>query len=153
MLVLMNHKRYRIGQLSRLSGLTERTIRYYDELGLLKTKTKTQGGQRLYSDSDLIYLKRIMELKALSFSLDEIKRIISLGDEDESGEKRRAVLLENYRQKLDDARRRLESLKENISTLEWHIKQLEMTAGSFKDCPGSLCKDCTFRESCSFTQD
>ena len=115
MLVLMNHKRYRIGQLSRLSGLTERTIRYYDELGLLKTKTKTQGG-------------------------------------DESGEKRRAVLLENYRQKLDDARRRLESLKENISTLEWHIKQLEMTAGSFKDCPGSLCKDCTFRESCSFTQ-
>ena len=66
-----------------------------DELGLLKSKTRTAGGQRIYSDDDIVYIKRIMELKALSFSLDEIKSIILMGEDDESGEKRRQVLLSN----------------------------------------------------------
>ena len=61
----MSEKTYKIGQLAELTGLTQRTIRYYDELGLLKTSSRTQGGQRIYSDSDLLYIKRIMELKAL----------------------------------------------------------------------------------------
>lgn len=149
----MDAKRYRIGELCRLTGLTARTIRYYDGLGLLKTKEKTRGGQRIYSDSDLVYIRRIMELKALSFSLDEIRRIIVLGGDDSSGEKRRAVLLESYQKKLDGARRRRDAIEREMGELEWHIAQLEKADGSFKDCPGRLCAECGFKSNCSFRRD
>lgn len=148
----MSEKTYKIGQLAELTGLTQRTIRYYDELGLLKTSSRTQGGQRIYSDSDLLYIKRIMELKALSFSLEEIKAIILLGGDDESGEKRRAVLLENYRRKKEEAEKRKNAIENEIGELDWHIMQLERAGNSFKDCPGPLCADCAFKENCSFTE-
>lgn len=148
----MSEKTYKIGQLAELTGLTQRTIRYYDELGLLKTSSRTQGGQRIYSDSDLLYIKRIMELKALSFSLEEIKVIILLGGDDESGEKRRAVLLENYRRKKEEAEKRKNAIENEIGELDWHIMQLERAGNSFKDCPGPLCADCAFKENCSFTE-
>lgn len=148
----MSEKTYKIGQLAELTGLTQRTIRYYDELGLLKTSSRTQGGQRIYSDSDLLYIKRIMELKALSFSLEEIKAIILLGGDDESGEKRRAVLLENYRRKKEEAEKRKNAIENEIGELNWHIMQLERAGNSFKDCPGPLCADCAFKENCSFTE-
>ena len=148
----MSEKTYNIGQLAELTGLTQRTIRYYDELGLLKTSSRTQGGQRIYSDSDLLYIKRIMELKALSFSLEEIKAIILLGGDDESGEKRRAVLLENYRRKKEEAEKRKNAIENEIGELDWHIMQLERAGNSFKDCPGPLCADCAFKENCSFTE-
>lgn len=148
----MSEKKYKIGQLAELTGLTQRTIRYYDELGLLKTSSRTQGGQRIYSDSDLLYIKRIMELKALSFSLEEIKAIILLGGDDESGEKRRAVLLENYRRKKEEAEKRKNAIENEIGELNWHIMQLERAGNSFKDCPGPLCADCAFKENCSFTE-
>ena len=148
----MSEKTYKIGQLAELTGLTQRTIRYYDELGLLKTSSRTQGGQRIYSDSDLLYIKRIMELKALSFSLEEIKAIILLGGDDESGEKRRAVLLENYRRKKEEAEKRKDAIENEIGELDWHIMQLERAGNSFKDCPGPLCADCAFKENCSFTE-
>lgn len=148
----MSEKTYKIGQLAELTGLTQRTIRYYDELGLLKTSSRTQGGQRIYSDSDLLYIKRIMELKSLSFSLEEIKAIILLGGDDESGEKRRAVLLENYRRKKKEAEKRKNAIENEIGELDWHIMQLERAGNSFKDCPGPLCADCAFKENCSFTE-
>ncbi len=148
----MSEKTYKIGKLAKLTGLTPRTIRYYDELGLLKTKSRTQGGQRIYSDRDLVYIKRIMELKALSFSLEEIKSIIMLGADDESGEKRRSVLLSNYRRKKEEAERKKYLIEEEISELDWHIKQLEKAGNSFKDCPGSLCLNCAFKTGCSFTE-
>ena len=148
----MSEKTYKIGQLAELTGLTQRTIRYYDELGLLKTSSRTQGGQRIYSDSDLLYIKRIMELKALSFSLEEIKAIILLGGDDESGEKRRAVLLENYRRKKEEAEKRKNAIENEKGDLNWHIMQLERAGNSFKDCPGPLCADCAFKENCSFTE-
>lgn len=148
----MSEKTYKIGQLAELTGLTQRTIRYYDELGLMKTSSRTQGGQRIYSDSDLLYIKRIMELKALSFSLEEIKAIILLGGDDESGEKRRAVLLENYRRKKEEAEKRKNAIENEIGELNWHIMQLERAGNSFKDCPGPLCADCAFKENCSFTE-
>ncbi len=119
---------------------------------MLKTSSRTQGGQRIYSDSDLLYIKRIMELKALSFSLEEIKAIILLGGDDESGEKRRAVLLENYRRKKEEAEKRKNAIENEIGELDWHIMQLERAGNSFKDCPGPLCADCAFKENCSFTE-
>lgn len=147
----MSENKYKIGQLAEAAGLTIRTIRYYDEMGLLKSNERTSGGQRIYSDADFVYIKRIMELKNLSFSLEEIKRIILLSDEDKSGELRREILLSSYREKLIDAEKKVKALNDHIGELKWHIKQLESAYDSFQECPGSLCTNCSFKRNCSFS--
>ena len=142
-------KRYRIGELARLSGLTLRTIRYYGEPGLL-SEGRTHGNQRYYSDQDLVYLKRIGELKSLGFSLEEIARIIRLRDEDESGNKRRTELLAQYRSKLSADIERMNTLQTHINELQWHIDQLESAEDAFTSCPGSACASCEHKTRCIF---
>jgi len=139
---------YKVGELAKLAGVTVRTIRYYDEKGLLKTHERTHGGQRIYSEADLVYLKRITELKRLGFALEEIKDIILKGSTDKSGEVRRRILLDSYRRKKDEVEKRIESLKSLSSEIEWHISQLEGALDSFQECPGSLCQNCSFYDLC-----
>lgn len=143
-------KTFRIGEIAKLSGLTQRTIRYYMELGLLPEE-RSSGGQRNFTNNDLVYLKRIKELKALGFSLEEIGKIISLRNEDESGNIRRTELLRQYRKKLSDDIAKVNDLKKHIGELEWHIKQLEEADdGTFRSCPGSSCITCLYRDKCIF---
>ena len=142
-------KRYRIGELAELSGLTMRTIRYYGEIGLL-AEERSSGGQRWYTDQDLVYLKRIKELKGLGFTLEEIEKIVRLKGEDESGNKRRTELLAQYRAKLSIDLERLKSLESHIEELKWHISQLETAEDGFKACPGAACAGCEYRGRCVF---
>ena len=93
----------------------------------------------------------IKELKALGFSLEEIGKIIRLREEDESGNIRRTELLRQYRKKLSDDIARVKDLEKHIAELEWHIKQLEEADnGSFRECPGSSCITCLYRDKCIF---
>src|SRR5437879_8571199 len=62
---------YRIGELSAKVGLTERTIRYYEERGLLESVKRLDGGQRVYTDDDVRRLKFIQKLKVLGLTLAE----------------------------------------------------------------------------------
>ena len=141
--------RYRIGEIAKLSGLSLRTIRYYEEEGLIKA-SRTDGGQRWYRDEDLVYLRRIIELKGLGFSLSEIRRIFQMKDEDASGNKRREALLAEYRKKLDEDRARIRQLQAHIDELEWHVHQLEKAEGGFTECPGALCASCQYSSRCIF---
>lgn len=61
------------GQFAKLANVTERTIRYYDTVGLLKPSFIMENGYRKYSEEDFIRLQRIISLKQLGFSLDEIR--------------------------------------------------------------------------------
>ena len=137
-------RRYRIGEMASLSSLSERTIRYYEEQGLIKAG-RSEGGQRWYADEDLVYLRRIIELKGLGFSLVEIRRIFELKDSDRSGNLRRKALLGEYRKKLDEDLGKLEALQKHIDELEWHIHQLEKAEDGFTECPGALCASCQYR--------
>ncbi len=144
--------RYRIGEVSEHTSLSLRTIRYYEEEGLINS-TRTKGGQRLYTDQDIVYLKRIIELKGLGFSLSEIRRIIELKAEDESGNKRRSELLSQYRKKLSEDKKKMDALQSHINELEWHIHQLEKAEDGFTSCPGSLCASCEYSARCIFFKD
>ncbi len=142
-------KRYRIGEIATLSSLTERTIRYYEEQGLIKAR-RSEGGQRWYTDEDLVYLKRIIELKGLGFSIQEIKKIFEMKDSDRSGNMRREALLAEYRKKLDADMKKLKELQSHIDELEWHVHQLEKAEDGFTECPGALCASCQYRARCTF---
>jgi len=97
----------RIGDLARLAGTTARTIRYYEEIGLLPdADARMAGSHRLYDQADLDRLLDVMRLKSLlGVSLDELKELIAAEDAraalrselnraDVEPERRRALLIE-----------------------------------------------------------
>jgi len=70
-----------IGEAAERARLTQRTLRYYEEKGLLSPPTRMEGGFRLYSDEDIQRIERIRELKdLLGFSLAEIKEMLESED-------------------------------------------------------------------------
>jgi DNA-binding transcriptional MerR regulator len=67
----------RIGDAAAIAGVSARTLRYYEELGLLTPSGHTPGGERRYRDQDLARLDRILELRGvLGMNLDDIKRFL-----------------------------------------------------------------------------
>ncbi|RAP74735.1 ankyrin repeat domain-containing protein [Paenibacillus montanisoli] len=74
----MSSSYYRTGQFAAMSGVTTRTLRYYDRIGLLKPAEMSEAGQRLYSDDDLARLQQIITLKFIGFPLEQIKGILEL---------------------------------------------------------------------------
>lgn len=67
---------YSIGQLSKKTGVTVRTLDYYDEVGLVVPSSATDGGHRLYSENDVLRLEQVLALKYMGFSLQQIKKIL-----------------------------------------------------------------------------
>ena len=63
---------YTTGEFARMAHVTIRTIRYYDKKGLLKPSFINESGYRMYSDEDFLKLQKILSLKYLGFSLNEI---------------------------------------------------------------------------------
>jgi MerR family transcriptional regulator, repressor of the yfmOP operon len=72
---------HQIGEVCHATGLTARTLHYYDEIGLLVPSERLAGGQRLYTAADLARIEEIKELKrVLGLSLSEIKRLLDADD-------------------------------------------------------------------------
>ncbi|MBA4537061.1 MerR family transcriptional regulator [Bacillus aquiflavi] len=67
---------YSIGQFSKKTGVTVRTLRYYDEKDLLKPSYISETGRRYYKDDDIITLQKITGLKALGYSLKDVHLLI-----------------------------------------------------------------------------
>jgi DNA-binding transcriptional MerR regulator len=138
---------YRIGELAARFGVTDRTIRYYEELGLLEAEGRQEGAHRRYPERNAIYLKRIQQLKDYGLSLAEIRELFDLARRDRSGMAVRSRLAEKYREKLEEAERRRRALDDYIEDLSWHIEQLERSPDFFQ-CPGSSCAACPYAERC-----
>jgi DNA-binding transcriptional MerR regulator len=67
-----------IGQVADRTGLSLRTIRFYEENGLVRPTSRTGGGFRLYSEDDVARLEVIMRMKPLGFSLEEMRELLTL---------------------------------------------------------------------------
>ena len=69
-----------IGELAEKTSLSLRTIRHYDEIGLLKASGRSEGGFRLYTQEDLSRLILIRRMKPLGFSLEEMMELLKIID-------------------------------------------------------------------------
>lgn len=101
-----------IGEAAEKAQLTQRTLRYYEEKGLLKPPDRMDGGFRLYSSHDMERLERIKELKELlGFSLAEIKDMLEADDE-------REQIRTGWRTDADPAEKLEKNRKARALTLE-----------------------------------
>ncbi len=77
----INRKNFPIGTLSALTGCKVPTIRYYEQTALLPVPARTEGNQRRYSGFHLKRLQFILHARALGFTLEDIRELISLSDQ------------------------------------------------------------------------
>jgi DNA-binding transcriptional MerR regulator len=106
-----------IGQVAERVGVSLRTVRYYEEQGLLSPETRTGGGFRLYSDDQIERLELIKEMKPLGFSVEEMRTLLKARDalrDPRSGCEERQAATERLRGFAEAASRRCEELSAQV---------------------------------------
>ena len=104
-----------IGQLAQLAGVAIDTVRYYERLALLAPAGRLASGYRRYGMTELKRLRFIRRAKALGFSLDDIRALLTLSDERDVAQVKRAA-----QRKLGDIEQRiveLERIRAGLNTL------------------------------------
>ena len=92
-----------VKEVSELTGISVRTLQYYDRIGLLPPAERTQAGYRLYDDAALERLQQILLFRELAFPLSEIKAILEAPDFDRSKALRQQIeLLELKKERLEN---------------------------------------------------
>ena len=69
----MRFEALKVGELAKRTGLTVRALHHYDEIGLLKPSLHTEAGYRLYTADDVARLQRVLSLRQLGFSLEQVR--------------------------------------------------------------------------------
>ncbi|MBO8155818.1 MAG: MerR family DNA-binding transcriptional regulator [Bacillaceae bacterium] len=110
---------YTISDLAHEFDISTRTIRYYEERGLIHPG-RTEGGQRTYSRKDRTRLRLILRGKRFGFSLEEIAEMINMFDQDRSGKKQLEVTIQYGRKKIkevDDKIQDMIALRDEMESL------------------------------------
>lgn len=119
-----------IGEVADRTGLSLRTIRYYEEMGLVQPSTRSSGGFRLYTDADLSRLMLIKRMKPLDFSVEDMRDLLGVLDQLDAGpEENRAELLDRLAMYREAADVRVRALRERLATAEEFAKDLRREIG------------------------
>ena len=116
----------RIGELASRVGLTERTIRYYEELGLLESVKRLDGGVRIYTDDDVRRLRYIRKLKTLGLSLQEMLELENMYRRHRSNRTvlpRLMELLDAHLATLNSRVDELRTLRDEIRSYREHVAE------------------------------
>jgi DNA-binding transcriptional MerR regulator len=125
--------RLRIGDVARLFGTTPRTIRYYEEVGLLpEAPARPSGRHRLYSEAEVERLREVMRLKdLLGVSLEELSTLLA-------AEEARAEVRAQLRREDVQPERRRELLHEALGHLDRQLELVRHRAGELAKLEGEL---------------
>lgn len=109
-----------VNEVSRLAGISVRTLQYYDKIGLLHPSGRSDAGYRLYEEKDLALLQQILLFRELEFPLKEIKEIIASSDYDREKALQQQIEL-------------LTMKKEHLENLISFAERLKNTGGNSMD--------------------
>lgn len=118
---------HRIGEVAERVGLSLRTVRYYEEQGLVVPASRTDGGFRLYADAQVERLRLIKATKPLGFSLDEMRELLAARDalaDAAAAPDARAAAAERLRGLADEVERRRAKLLDRIAQSETLAEEL-----------------------------
>jgi len=130
----------RVGEVAERLGVSPRTIKYYEELGLVQPEARSPGGFRLYGEEEVERLERILRMKGIGYSLATIRELLAVRDAAQEADKATVLrevtgrLKERERestariQRMQDDLKRAEALREelrrDIALCERRIKEL-----------------------------
>jgi DNA-binding transcriptional MerR regulator len=119
-------KHYQIGQLANLLEMSPRTIRYYEEIGLLNSIKRIEGGKRIYTDKDFQRLRFITRLKHLGLTLSEMLELEDIYQIHQTNRKvlsRVLELLDAHAAKIDERVNSLNKLRADIISYQDKVRQ------------------------------
>ena len=114
-----------IGEIAKKLDMSQRTIRYYEEIGLLNSIKRVEAGRRVYTDMDLRRLKLIKRLKIMGMTLSEMQELEAMWTIEKSNDKvlgRLLELMSNQLRRLDDRIADLNILRNEIVEYQKRIK-------------------------------
>ncbi len=118
----MDGKHMQIGEVATRTELSLRTIRHYEETGLVVPSARSQGGFRLYTEADVARLMVIRRMKPLGFTLDQMRDLLEATDRLDSGAElptgEREDLLDRVRGYQETARQRVADLRTQLARAE-----------------------------------
>jgi MerR family transcriptional regulator, thiopeptide resistance regulator len=110
---------YTVKKLAKLSGVSVRTLHFYDEVGLLKPAYYGSNGYRFYEEEQLLILQQILFYRELGFELKQIRRVLHRGDFD------KLEALSSHRQVLQKSLQRTKKLLQTIDKTIEHLKGIK----------------------------
>lgn len=116
---------YPIGELSRMVNLSQRTIRYYEEIGLLQSIRRIEHGKRVYTDDDVRRLKFINRLKVLGLSLAEMVALEKIYRSQRNNREvipKLLAILDERAAQIDDRVNQLAALKREIRDYQSRLR-------------------------------
>ncbi|MFJ4038453.1 MerR family transcriptional regulator [Microbacterium sp. NPDC090007] len=113
-----------IGELAERTGLSIRTLRHYDEIGLLRPSARSEGGFRLYTPDDESRLLLIRRMKPLGYSLEQMGELLAVVDGLEA-EPSDAALRARLADIRTEAQERREDLRRKVAAADEFVAQLE----------------------------
>jgi len=111
-------KAFQIGEIAKAVDMSQRTIRYYEEIGLMNSVRRIEGGKRVYTDDDVRRLKLIKRLKVLGLSLTEMHELESMWTTHRANDivlRRLLEILDSHLRLIEDRVMDLGILKNEIS--------------------------------------
>ncbi len=122
----MGKTNYAIGEVSRLVNMSQRTIRYYEEIGLLQSVRRFEHGKRVFTDDDVRRLKFIHRLKVLGLSLSEMVALEKIYRKQQNNREILPKLLgimEERAAQVDERIAQLVALKKEIMEYQEHLRR------------------------------
>lgn len=116
-----------IGEVAEMLQITTRTIRYYEEFGIMAPPQRLDGGMRIYGKEDITRLKFILKLKELGISLKEMQELADIYRSHKDTDKimpRLQEILDHHIRKIDDKITKLSSLRQDIVGYRGRITDL-----------------------------
>lgn len=117
----MTARKMQIGEVAELCGLSLRTVRYYEEQGLIEPEARSEGGFRLYTDEQVERLRLIRQMKPLGFTVAEMRELLDAREllgSSSAGHKQRALATERLTEFSSAAVQRCEELREQLARAE-----------------------------------
>lgn len=126
-------KVYSIGEIAQIVGMTTRTIRYYEEIGLLNSIKRLEGGKRIYTDDDIRRLKFINRLKVLGLSLNDMKELENVYSVSKSNRVALLKLLDILDKHLVEIENRINSLNKLSVEINEYKKHIQKRLSELKE--------------------
>lgn len=117
---------YSIGEFSKIVGVSEHTLRYYEKEGLIKVN-RDENNVRVYSDTDKLWVETLLHLKKSGMSLKDMKQFIMWGYIGDETIEERLALLKNHRKKVVEE---FEKIRQSLEFLDTKINFYENELGN-----------------------
>ncbi len=131
-----------IGQLAEKTGVTPRTLRYYEELGMIHPEDRSEGSFRLYSERQLMKVKLIQTLKALDFPLTTIRDMMTIHQRSRTGGEAATEVLKAVDLQLRTLGNKLSEYEEMKRALQQTAQIVEMCVVCERDLSSRDCETC-----------